>query len=78
MRHPRIIIASISLAAAAAIGGGVTAAMRHLPCQHPARCQPARRGDRPHRAGDRRRQDRDHLATSQGLPLDHHLNDTAA
>ena len=26
MRHPRIIIASISLAAAAAIGGGVTAA----------------------------------------------------
>ena len=26
MRHPRIIIASISLAAAAAIGGGITAA----------------------------------------------------
>lgn len=25
MRHPRIIIASISLAAAAAIGGGITA-----------------------------------------------------
>jgi len=26
MRHPRIIIASVSLAAAAAIGGGITAA----------------------------------------------------
>jgi len=26
MRHPRIVIASISLAAAAAIGGGITAA----------------------------------------------------
>ena len=26
MRHPRIIIASISLAAAAALGGGITAA----------------------------------------------------
>ena len=26
MRHPRIIIASVSLAAAAALGGGITAA----------------------------------------------------
>ena len=27
MRHPKIIIASISLAAAAALGGGITAAL---------------------------------------------------
>jgi predicted lipoprotein with Yx(FWY)xxD motif len=38
MRHPRIIIASISLAAAAAIGGGVTAAAATSP---PASSPPA-------------------------------------
>jgi len=39
MRHPRIIIASISLAAAAAIGGGFTAAAAttsHPSSQHAA------------------------------------------
>ena len=67
MRHPRIIIASISLAAAAAIGGGVTAATATTShASSPARCQPARRGYRPHRAGDRRRQDRDHPGQQPG------------
>ena len=67
MRHPRIIIASISLAAAAAIGGGITAAAATTShASSPTRCQPARRGDRPHRAGDRRRQDRDHPGQQSG------------
>ena len=50
MRHPRIIIASVSLAAALAIGGSITAAAATT--SH-ASSQPAGRGDRAHRAGDR-------------------------
>ena len=60
MRHPRIIIAGIGLAAVAAVGG-ITAASAgsRLPAARPS---PAKRrgGDRAHRLGDRRRQDRDH------------------
>lgn len=79
MRHPRIIIASISLAAAAAIGGGVTAAAAtsshasSMPAtaQHTAatvRTVQAPVGGKTETI----------LVTSQGLPLYYYLNDTAA
>jgi cell division protease FtsH len=56
MRHPRILIASISLAAAAAIGGGITAAAATTShaSSRPAASQQAA-ATVPHRAGDRRR-----------------------
>ena len=45
MRHPRIDIASISLAAAAAVGSGITATTATTsPCQQPTCCQSASRG----------------------------------
>ena len=79
MRHPRIIIASISLAAAAAIGGGVTAATaatshastRPVASQHAAatvRTVQATVGGKTETI----------LVTSQGLPLYYYLNDTVA
>ena len=37
-----------------------------LACQQPTRCQPASRGDRAHRSGHRRRQDRDHSGQRSG------------
>ena len=79
MRHPKIIIASLSLAAAAAIGGGVTAAAATSPSassppvasQHGAATvltTPATVGGKTETI----------LVTSQGLPLYYYLNDTAA
>jgi predicted lipoprotein with Yx(FWY)xxD motif len=74
VRHPRIIIASISLAAAAAIGGGVTAAAASSPpvaSQHAAasvRTTQSTVGGKTETI----------LVTSQGLPLYYYLNDTAA
>jgi predicted lipoprotein with Yx(FWY)xxD motif len=73
MRHPRIIIASISLAAAAAIGGGFTAAAAttsHPSSQHAAatvRTVQATVGGKTETV----------LVNSQGLPLYYYLNDTA-
>jgi len=79
VRHPRIIIASISLAAVAAIGGGVTAAAattshastRPAASQHAAatvRTVQATVGGKTETI----------LVSSQGLPLYYYLNDTAA
>ena len=79
MRHPKIIIASLSLAAAAAIGGGVTAAAATSPSassppvasQHGAATvltSPATVGGKTETI----------LVTSQGLPLYYYQNDTAA
>jgi predicted lipoprotein with Yx(FWY)xxD motif len=79
VRHPRIIIASISLAAVAAIGGGITAAAattshasgRPAASQHAAatvRTAQATVGGKTETI----------LVSSQGLPLYYYLNDTAA
>jgi predicted lipoprotein with Yx(FWY)xxD motif len=79
VRHPKIIIASISLAAAAAIGGGVTAAAATSPSastpavasQHAAatvRTTKSTVGGKTETI----------LVSSQGLPLYYYLNDTAA
>src|SRR5271154_1530990 len=74
MRHPRIIIASVSLAAAAAIGGGITAAAAttsHASSQHAAatvHTVQATVGGKTETI----------LVNSQGLPLYYYLNDTAA
>ena len=74
MRHPRIIIASISLAAAAAIGGGITAATAttsHASSQPSAatvRTVQATVGGKPETI----------LVNGQGLPLYYYLPDTAA
>ena len=74
MRHPRIIIASISLAAAAALGGGITAAAAttsHPSNQHAAatvRTVQATVGGKTEAI----------LVNSQGLPLYYYLPDTAA
>jgi predicted lipoprotein with Yx(FWY)xxD motif len=78
MRHPRIIIASVSLAAAAALGGGITAAAAttshasSLPAasQHSAatvRTVQATVGGKTETI----------LVNSQGLPLYYYLPDTA-
>ena len=79
MRHPKIIIASISLAAAALIGGGITAAAATT--SH-ASGQP---GASQHAAATVRTTQSTFggktetiLVTSQGLPLYYYLNDTAA
>jgi predicted lipoprotein with Yx(FWY)xxD motif len=78
MRHPRIIIASLSLAAAAAIGGGITAAAA---ATSPASSQPA---TSQHAAATVRTvqaavggKTETVLVNSQGLPLYYYLNDTA-
>ena len=78
MRHPRIIIASVSLAAAAAIGGGVTAAAAttsHASSQ-PATSQQAAATIRTVQATVGSKTETI-LVNSQGLPLYYYLNDTA-
>ena len=79
MRHPRIIIASISLAAAAAIGGGITAAAAtssHASSQ-PAASQSSAATVRTVQAAVGGKTETI-LVNSQGLPLYYYLNDTAA
>jgi predicted lipoprotein with Yx(FWY)xxD motif len=78
VRHPKIIIASISLATAAAICGGVAAA-----ATTPAASSPAVASQ--HAAATVRTtqstvggKTETILVTSQGLPLYYYLNDTAA
>ena len=79
MRHPRIIIASISLAAAAAIGGGITAASAATshPSRPPAASQHAAASVRTVQASVGGKTETI-LVNSQGLPLYYYLNDTAA
>ena len=79
MRHPKIIIASISLAAAAAIGGGVTAAAATSPSAStlPAASQHAAATVRTTQSTFGGKTETI-LVTSQGLPLYYYLNDTAA
>jgi predicted lipoprotein with Yx(FWY)xxD motif len=79
VRHPRIIIASISLAAAAAIGGGITAAAA---TNSPASSRPAAS---PSSSATVRTvqatvggKTETVLVNSQGLPLYYYLSDTAA
>jgi predicted lipoprotein with Yx(FWY)xxD motif len=76
MRHPRIIIASISLAAAAAIGGGVTAAAATTShaSSHSAAAAAAVRTVQATVGG----KTETILVSSAGLPLYYYLNDTAA
>ena len=79
MRHPRIIIASISLAAAAVIGGGVTAAAAtssHA-SSRPAASQQAAATVRTVQATVAGKTETI-LVNGQGLPLYYYLNDTAA
>src|ERR1700735_756817 len=79
MRHPRIIIASVTLAAAALIGGGVTAAAAtpsHASSQ-PATSQHAAATVRTVQASVGGKTETI-LVNSQGLPLYYYLNDTAA
>jgi predicted lipoprotein with Yx(FWY)xxD motif len=79
VRHPKIIIASISLAAAAAIGGGVTAAAATSPSAStlPAASQHAGATVRTTQSTFGGKTETI-LVTSQGLPLYYYLNDTAA
>jgi predicted lipoprotein with Yx(FWY)xxD motif len=79
VRHPRIIIASISLAAAAAIGGGITAATAttsHASSQ-PAAGQPSAATVRTVQATVGGKPETI-LVNGQGLPLYYYLPDTAA
>ncbi|HJY03518.1 MAG TPA: hypothetical protein VJ351_22160, partial [Streptosporangiaceae bacterium] len=77
MRHPKIIIASISLAAAAAIGGGVTAAAATSPSASspPVASQHGVATVRTTQSTVRGKTETI-LVTSQGLPLYYYLNDT--
>ena len=79
MRHPRIIIASISLAAAAALGGGITAAAATSSpaSSRPAASQNATTTVRTVQATVGGKTETV-LVNSQGLPLYYYLNDTAA
>ena len=79
MRHPRIIIASISLAAAAAIGGGVTAAAAATShaSSRPAASQHAAATVGTAQAAVAGKTETI-LVNSQGLPLYYYVNDTAA
>ena len=74
MRHPRIIIASISLAAAAALGGGITAVAATT--SHPSSSQHAAATVRTVQAAVGGKTETI-LVNSQGLPLYYYLNDTA-
>ena len=79
MRHPRIIIASISLAAAAAIGGGITAAAAtssHT-SSRPSVSQSAAATVRTAQATVAGKVETI-LVNSQGLPLYYYLSDTPA
>ena len=78
MRHPRIIIASISLAAAAAIGGGITAAAAttsHASSQPVASQAAATVRTVQATVGGKTETI---LVNGQGLPLYYYLSDTAA
>ena len=78
MRHPRIIIASLSLAAVAALGGGITAAAAttsHASTQ-PAASQAAADTVRTIQATVGGKTETI-LVNSQGLPLYYYQNDTA-
>ena len=79
MRHPRIIIASVSLAVAAAIGGGITAAAATT--SHagspPAASQNAAATVRTATATVGNKTETI-LVNQAGLPLYYYLNDTAA
>ena len=79
MRHPKIIIASISLAAAAAIGGGVTAAAATTShaSTRPAASQQAAATVRTAQATVAGKTETI-LVNSQGLPLYYYQSDTAA
>jgi predicted lipoprotein with Yx(FWY)xxD motif len=79
MRHPRIIIASISLAAAAAIGGGITAAAAtSSPAgSRPAASQHATATVRTAQATVGGKTETI-LVSPQGLPLYYYASDTAA
>jgi predicted lipoprotein with Yx(FWY)xxD motif len=79
MRHPRIIIASISLAAAAAIGGGATVAIaaNSSASSPPAASQHATATVRTAQTTVRGRTETI-LVDSQGLPLYFYPPDTAA
>src|ERR1700749_1888125 len=79
MRHPRIIIASITLAAAAAIGGGITAAAATTShaSSPPAASQQAAATVRTARATVAGKTETV-LVNSQGLPLYYYQSDTAA
>jgi predicted lipoprotein with Yx(FWY)xxD motif len=79
MRHPKIIIASVSLAAAAAIGGGGAAAAETSPSAStlPAASQHAPVTVRTAQSTVEGKSETI-LVTSQGLPLYYYLNDTAA
>jgi predicted lipoprotein with Yx(FWY)xxD motif len=79
VRHPRIIIASISLAAAAAIGGGITAAAatNSHASSPPAASQSASATVRTVQAAVGGKTETV-LVNSQGLPLYYYVNDTAA
>ena len=79
MRHPRIIIASISLAAAAALGGGITAAAAtgSPASSRPATSQHAAATVRTAQAAVGGKTETI-LVNSQGLPLYYYQSDTAA
>ena len=79
MRHPRVVIASISLAAAAAIGGGITAAAATTshPSSRPAASQQAAATVRTVQATVGGKTETI-LVNGQGLPLYYYLSDTAA
>ena len=79
MRHPRIIIASISLAAAAAIGGGITAAAASgsPASSRPAASQHATTTVRTAQAVVAGKTETI-LVNTAGLPLYFYRNDTAA
>jgi predicted lipoprotein with Yx(FWY)xxD motif len=79
VRHPRIIIASISLAAAAAIGGGITAAAATTShaSSPPVAGQSSAATVRTVQATVGGKTETI-LINSQGLPLYYYLNDTAA
>ena len=79
MRHPKIIIASVSLAAAAAIGGGGAAAAETSPSAStlPAASQHAPVTVRTAQSTVEGKSETI-LVTSQGLPLYYYVNDTAA
>jgi predicted lipoprotein with Yx(FWY)xxD motif len=79
VRHPRIIIASITLAAAAAIGGGITAAAATTSraSSQPVAAQASAATVRTVEAAVAGKTETI-LITSQGLPLYYYLNDTAA
>jgi predicted lipoprotein with Yx(FWY)xxD motif len=78
MRHPRIIIASLSVAAAAALGGGITAAAATTShaSTPPAASQHATATVRAEQATVGGKTETI-LVNSQGLPLYYYLPDTA-